>query len=108
MERLKQALSGLSQLTYPSGSPGRRQSQLIDTLQSQVKALQQQLAVSTLAWEGFVLYVRGRVRLLVKVYVEPGLIRGCAEIQERNHFCQKLLTPVAVVYLVPTMCQALH
>ncbi|XP_047718607.1 uveal autoantigen with coiled-coil domains and ankyrin repeats isoform X2 [Prionailurus viverrinus] len=44
VERLKQALSGLSQLTYPSGSPGRRQSQLIDTLQSQVKALQQQLA----------------------------------------------------------------
>ncbi|XP_046930390.1 uveal autoantigen with coiled-coil domains and ankyrin repeats isoform X1 [Lynx rufus] len=44
VERLKQALSGLSQLTYPSGSPGRRQSQLIDTLQSQVKTLQQQLA----------------------------------------------------------------
>ncbi|XP_062945730.1 uveal autoantigen with coiled-coil domains and ankyrin repeats isoform X3 [Cynocephalus volans] len=44
VERLKQALSGLSQLTYTSGSPTKRQSQLIDTLQNQVKSLQQQLA----------------------------------------------------------------
>ncbi|XP_006741052.1 uveal autoantigen with coiled-coil domains and ankyrin repeats isoform X1 [Leptonychotes weddellii] len=44
VERLKQALSGLSQLTSPSGSPGKRQSQLVDTLQQQVKSLQQQLA----------------------------------------------------------------
>ncbi|KAG3262173.1 uveal autoantigen with coiled-coil domains and ankyrin repeats isoform X2 [Ictidomys tridecemlineatus] len=44
VERLKQALNGLSQLTYTSGSPTKRQSQLIDTLQHQVKALQQQLA----------------------------------------------------------------
>lgn len=66
VERLKQALSGLSQLTCPSESPGRRQSQLIDTLQGQVKALQQQLAVSALAWEGFVPYVRGRVCGFVK------------------------------------------
>ncbi|XP_072595137.1 uveal autoantigen with coiled-coil domains and ankyrin repeats isoform X1 [Vulpes vulpes] len=44
VERLKQALSGLSQLTSPSGSPSKRQSQLIDTLQHQVKSLQQQLA----------------------------------------------------------------
>ncbi|XP_027425482.1 uveal autoantigen with coiled-coil domains and ankyrin repeats isoform X7 [Zalophus californianus] len=43
VERLKQALSGLSQLTSPSGSPGKRQSQLVDTLQQQVKSLQQQL-----------------------------------------------------------------
>nr|XP_020041268.1 uveal autoantigen with coiled-coil domains and ankyrin repeats isoform X3 [Castor canadensis] len=44
VERLKQALSGLSQLTYSGGSPTRRQSQLVDTLQHQVKTLQQQLA----------------------------------------------------------------
>uniref|UniRef100_A0A8D2BBX2 Uveal autoantigen with coiled-coil domains and ankyrin repeats n=1 Tax=Sciurus vulgaris TaxID=55149 RepID=A0A8D2BBX2_SCIVU len=44
VERLKQALNGLSQLTYTSGSPTKRQSQLIDTLQHQVKTLQQQLA----------------------------------------------------------------
>ncbi|XP_029807835.1 uveal autoantigen with coiled-coil domains and ankyrin repeats [Suricata suricatta] len=44
VERLKQALSGLSQLTCQSGSPSRRQSQLIDTLQGKVTALQQQLA----------------------------------------------------------------
>ncbi|KAM6149425.1 uveal autoantigen with coiled-coil domains and ankyrin repeats isoform 1-T1 [Erethizon dorsatum] len=44
VERLKQALNGLSQLTYTSGSPTKRQSQLVDTLQHQVKALQQQLA----------------------------------------------------------------
>ncbi|KAM4826132.1 uveal autoantigen with coiled-coil domains and ankyrin repeats isoform 2-T2 [Thomomys bottae] len=44
VERLKQALNGLSQLTYTSGSPSKRQSQLVDTLQHQVKALQQQLA----------------------------------------------------------------
>ncbi|KAF7473293.1 Hypothetical predicted protein [Marmota monax] len=42
--KIKQALNGLSQLTYTSGSPAKRQSQLIDTLQHQVKALQQQLA----------------------------------------------------------------
>ncbi|XP_048224747.1 uveal autoantigen with coiled-coil domains and ankyrin repeats isoform X1 [Perognathus longimembris pacificus] len=44
VERLKQALNGLSQLTYTSGSPSKRQSQLVDALQHQVKALQQQLA----------------------------------------------------------------
>ncbi|KFO38022.1 uveal autoantigen with coiled-coil domains and ankyrin repeats isoform X1 [Fukomys damarensis] len=44
VERLKQALNGLSQLTYTSGSPTKRQSQLVDALQHQVKALQQQLA----------------------------------------------------------------
>ncbi|KAM5292250.1 uveal autoantigen with coiled-coil domains and ankyrin repeats isoform 3-T3 [Ctenodactylus gundi] len=44
VERLKQALNGLSQLTYTSGSPPKRQSQLVDALQHQVKALQQQLA----------------------------------------------------------------
>ncbi|XP_047396915.1 uveal autoantigen with coiled-coil domains and ankyrin repeats isoform X2 [Sciurus carolinensis] len=44
VERLKQALNGLSQLTYTSGSPTKRQSQLIDTLEHQVKTLQQQLA----------------------------------------------------------------
>ncbi|XP_070287332.1 uveal autoantigen with coiled-coil domains and ankyrin repeats isoform X3 [Myotis yumanensis] len=43
VERLKQALNGLSQLTYTSGSPSKRQSQLIDTLQHQVRSLQQQL-----------------------------------------------------------------
>ncbi|ELV14182.1 Uveal autoantigen with coiled-coil domains and ankyrin repeats [Tupaia chinensis] len=44
VERLKQALNGLSQLTYTSGNPTKRQSQLVDALQHQVKALQRQLA----------------------------------------------------------------
>ncbi|XP_065727154.1 uveal autoantigen with coiled-coil domains and ankyrin repeats isoform X3 [Phocoena phocoena] len=44
VERLKQALSGLSQLTCASRSPSKRQSQLIGSLQHQVKSLQQQLA----------------------------------------------------------------
>ncbi|XP_023568403.1 uveal autoantigen with coiled-coil domains and ankyrin repeats [Octodon degus] len=44
VDRLKQALNGLSQLTYTSSSPAKRQSQLVDALQHQVKALQQQLA----------------------------------------------------------------
>ncbi|XP_040083368.1 uveal autoantigen with coiled-coil domains and ankyrin repeats protein isoform X1 [Oryx dammah] len=44
VERLKQALNGLSQLTYGSGSPSKRQSQLIDSLQQQVRSLRQQLA----------------------------------------------------------------
>ncbi|XP_051012558.1 uveal autoantigen with coiled-coil domains and ankyrin repeats [Acomys russatus] len=44
VERLKQALSGLSQLPYVSGSPSKQRSQLVDTLQHQVKDLQQQLA----------------------------------------------------------------
>uniref|UniRef100_G1LQU2 Uveal autoantigen with coiled-coil domains and ankyrin repeats n=1 Tax=Ailuropoda melanoleuca TaxID=9646 RepID=G1LQU2_AILME len=44
VERLKQALSGLSQLTAPSGGPSRRQSPLIDSLQQQVRSLQRQLA----------------------------------------------------------------
>ncbi|XP_051691632.2 uveal autoantigen with coiled-coil domains and ankyrin repeats isoform X16 [Oryctolagus cuniculus] len=44
VERLKQALHGLSQLTHMSGSPTKRQSQLIDSLQHQVKSLQRQLA----------------------------------------------------------------
>ena len=47
VERLKQALNGLSQLAYSSGSPSKRQSQLMDALQHQVRSLQQQLAVST-------------------------------------------------------------
>ncbi|XP_045141638.1 uveal autoantigen with coiled-coil domains and ankyrin repeats [Echinops telfairi] len=44
VERLKQALNGISQLTYLSGSPAKRQSQLVEALQHQVKCLQQQLA----------------------------------------------------------------
>ncbi|XP_012584129.1 PREDICTED: uveal autoantigen with coiled-coil domains and ankyrin repeats isoform X1 [Condylura cristata] len=44
VERLKQALNGLSQLTYGSGSPSKRQSQLIATLQHQLQSLHQQLA----------------------------------------------------------------
>ncbi|XP_049573660.1 uveal autoantigen with coiled-coil domains and ankyrin repeats isoform X5 [Syngnathus scovelli] len=44
VERLKQALNGLSQLAYTSNTPNKRQMQLIDTLQAQIKNLQQQLA----------------------------------------------------------------
>ncbi|XP_069480310.1 uveal autoantigen with coiled-coil domains and ankyrin repeats isoform X2 [Ambystoma mexicanum] len=44
VERLKQALSGLSQLTYTTGVPTKRQNQQVDALQSQVNTLQQQLA----------------------------------------------------------------
>lgn len=43
VERLKKELNDLSQLTYTSGSPSKPQSQLVDTLQHQVKVLQQQL-----------------------------------------------------------------
>ncbi|KAL2300859.1 hypothetical protein Nmel_013751 [Mimus melanotis] len=46
VERLKQALNGLSQLTYTTGIPSKRHSQQVELLQSQVKTLQQQLAVS--------------------------------------------------------------
>ncbi|XP_034535868.1 uveal autoantigen with coiled-coil domains and ankyrin repeats protein isoform X2 [Notolabrus celidotus] len=44
VERLKQALNGLSQLAYTSSAPNRRQTQQMDTLQAQIKNLQQQLA----------------------------------------------------------------
>ncbi|KAM3625595.1 uncharacterized protein V6R79_014505 [Siganus canaliculatus] len=44
VERLKQALNGLSQLAYTSNAPQKRQTQHIDTLQAQIKGLQQQLA----------------------------------------------------------------
>uniref|UniRef100_A0A7N8XPW2 Uveal autoantigen with coiled-coil domains and ankyrin repeats b n=1 Tax=Mastacembelus armatus TaxID=205130 RepID=A0A7N8XPW2_9TELE len=44
VERLKQALNGLSQLAYTSNTPNKRQSQHIETLQTQIKSLQQQLA----------------------------------------------------------------
>lgn len=44
VERLKQALNGLSQLTYSSAIPTKRQNQQAEVLQSQVKSLQQQLA----------------------------------------------------------------
>ncbi|XP_077420006.1 uveal autoantigen with coiled-coil domains and ankyrin repeats protein isoform X2 [Vanacampus margaritifer] len=44
VERLKQALNGLSQLAYTSNTPNKRQLQHIDTLQVQIKNLQQQLA----------------------------------------------------------------
>ncbi|XP_041640065.1 uveal autoantigen with coiled-coil domains and ankyrin repeats protein [Cheilinus undulatus] len=44
VERLKQALNGLSQLAYTSSAPNKRQTQHIDTLQNQIKSLQQQLA----------------------------------------------------------------
>lgn len=64
VERLKQALNGLSQLTYSSGSPTKRQSQLVDTLQQRVRDLQQQLAVSVPGTEGW-----GRRSELVSVTV---------------------------------------
>ncbi|KAF7669516.1 hypothetical protein LDENG_00179810 [Lucifuga dentata] len=44
VERLKQALNGLSQLAYTGSTPSKRQTQHIDTLQAQIKSLQQQLA----------------------------------------------------------------
>ncbi|XP_062280950.1 uveal autoantigen with coiled-coil domains and ankyrin repeats protein [Scomber scombrus] len=44
VERLKQALNGLSQLAYTSNAPHKRQTLHIDTLQAQIKSLQQQLA----------------------------------------------------------------
>ncbi|KAM7014798.1 uveal autoantigen with coiled-coil domains and ankyrin repeats isoform 2-T2 [Tautogolabrus adspersus] len=44
VERLKQALNGLSQLAYTSNVPNKRQTQHMDTLQAQIKSLQQQLA----------------------------------------------------------------
>ncbi|XP_068580382.1 uveal autoantigen with coiled-coil domains and ankyrin repeats protein isoform X2 [Cebidichthys violaceus] len=44
VERLKQALNGLSQLAYTSNAPNKRQTQHIDTLHAQIKTLQQQLA----------------------------------------------------------------
>ncbi|NXE10778.1 UACA protein, partial [Lophotis ruficrista] len=44
VERLKQALNGLSQLTYTTGIPSKRQNQQVEVLQTQVKTLQQQLA----------------------------------------------------------------
>ncbi|XP_057278649.1 uveal autoantigen with coiled-coil domains and ankyrin repeats [Pezoporus wallicus] len=44
VERLKQALNGLSQLTYTTGIPSKRQNQQVEMLQNQVKTLQQQLA----------------------------------------------------------------
>ncbi|XP_057699083.1 uveal autoantigen with coiled-coil domains and ankyrin repeats isoform X2 [Corythoichthys intestinalis] len=44
VERLKQALNGLSQLAYTSSTPNKRQTQHVDTLQAQIKNLQQQLA----------------------------------------------------------------
>ncbi|XP_043841368.1 uveal autoantigen with coiled-coil domains and ankyrin repeats isoform X1 [Dromiciops gliroides] len=44
VERLKQALNGLSQLTYTSGNPTKKENQQVETLQHQVKSLQQQLA----------------------------------------------------------------
>ncbi|KAA0723366.1 Uveal autoantigen with coiled-coil domains and ankyrin repeats [Triplophysa tibetana] len=44
VERLKQALNGLSQLAYAGNTPNKRQTQHIDALQVHVKSLQQQLA----------------------------------------------------------------
>ncbi|NXB43962.1 UACA protein, partial [Leucopsar rothschildi] len=44
VERLKQALNGLSQLTYSTGIPSKRHSQQVELLQGQVQTLQQQLA----------------------------------------------------------------
>ncbi|KFO86829.1 Uveal autoantigen with coiled-coil domains and ankyrin repeats, partial [Buceros rhinoceros silvestris] len=44
VERLKQALNGLSQLTYTTGIPLKRQNQQVEMLQNQVRSLQQQLA----------------------------------------------------------------
>lgn len=44
VERLKQALNGLSQLTH--NIPAKRQIPQMEVLQNQVKTLQQQLAVS--------------------------------------------------------------
>ncbi|XP_008247522.3 uveal autoantigen with coiled-coil domains and ankyrin repeats isoform X3 [Oryctolagus cuniculus] len=46
VERLKQALHGLSQLTHMSGSPTKRQSQLIDSLQHQDAERQHQEVIA--------------------------------------------------------------
>ncbi|MBN3318753.1 UACA protein, partial [Atractosteus spatula] len=46
-ERLKQALNSLAMRPYTANMPTKRQTQQIDTLQAQIKSLQQQLAVST-------------------------------------------------------------
>ncbi|CAG14675.1 unnamed protein product, partial [Tetraodon nigroviridis] len=43
VERLKQALSGLSQLAYTSNTPSKRQAQHTDAMQAQIRSLQQQL-----------------------------------------------------------------
>ena len=45
--KLKDALNSLSQLSYSSGSPSKRQqqNQQLETMQQQVKQLQYQLAV---------------------------------------------------------------
>ncbi|XP_029000479.1 uveal autoantigen with coiled-coil domains and ankyrin repeats protein isoform X2 [Betta splendens] len=44
VERLKQALNGLSQLAYTSNTPNKRQTQQMEALQAQIRSLQQQLA----------------------------------------------------------------
>ncbi|XP_008402865.1 uveal autoantigen with coiled-coil domains and ankyrin repeats protein isoform X2 [Poecilia reticulata] len=44
VERLKQALNGLSQLTYTSSTPNKRQTQQVDAMQAQITSLQLQLA----------------------------------------------------------------
>lgn len=45
--KLKEALNSLSQLSYSSGSPSKRQqqNQQVETMQQQIKQLQYQLAV---------------------------------------------------------------
>ncbi|XP_028331091.1 uveal autoantigen with coiled-coil domains and ankyrin repeats protein isoform X2 [Gouania willdenowi] len=44
IDRLKQALNGLSQLAYQGNAPNKWQTQHMDALQAQIKNLQQQLA----------------------------------------------------------------
>ncbi|KAB0375134.1 hypothetical protein FD755_013626 [Muntiacus reevesi] len=69
VERLKQALNGLSQLTYGSGSPSKRQSQLIDGLQQQVRSLQQQLVA--FLWFLYIisLYIKRQYLCVCCVYI---------------------------------------
>lgn len=76
VERLKQALNGLSQLAYAGTAPSKRQTQHIDTLQAQVKSLQQQLAVSTERERGVRESVCARNKVCVRMYVQE-CVRKC-------------------------------
>ena len=61
--------------------------QLIDSLQQQVRSLQQQLAVSTWDLQGFMLICAGSPLLVCKIFFRNQINVCCVHIQEYNHFC---------------------
>ncbi|XP_037102764.1 uveal autoantigen with coiled-coil domains and ankyrin repeats protein isoform X5 [Syngnathus acus] len=89
VERLKQALNGLSQLAYTSNAPNKRQMQLIDTLQAQIKNLQQQLADAERQHREVVSIYRTHLLSAAQGHMDEDVQAALLQIQHETELCVK-------------------